>query len=273
VYPAVENGFRFRAFVFPNCAVCTGTLQFPQKNYFTAMQSSFGLLAVLLLAAMALSVVLKKLTLTGALAGGMIAFCIYAGAGVTGIALLGTFFILGTAATAFKKDWKEQVGITAKEESKRTAWQVFANGGVASLLGLLAVAFPQNAVPLQVMLAASLASATADTLSSELGVVYGRNFYNIRTLKRDRRGLDGVVSWEGTLLGIAGSIVISLVYAIGLGFSPAVLCIAIAGTAGNVFDSLLGATLERAHRLNNNAVNTLNTAFAASLAGLLLAIF
>jgi uncharacterized protein (TIGR00297 family) len=160
-----------------------------------------------------------------------------------------------------------------KKDSTRTAGQVLANGGVAGLLGLLAPFFPEKAAALQVMLAASLASATADTLSSELGVVYGRRFYNICTFKNDVRGRDGVVSWEGTLAGLAGSAIIALLYALSFGFSLNLLWILIAGTAGNFFDSILGATLERAQRLNNNAVNAMNTAFAAGVTAILLFYF
>jgi uncharacterized protein (TIGR00297 family) len=232
-----------------------------------------GLFVVLVLIAMVLSAGFKKLTWPGAFAGGVIAFCIYAGAGFAGLALLGAFFLLGTAATSFRKNWKEQTGMVEKKDSTRTAGQVLANGGVAGLLGLLAPFFPEKAAALQVMLAASLASATADTLSSELGVVYGRRFYNICTFKNDVRGRDGVVSWEGTLAGLAGSAIIALLYALSFGFSLNLLWILIAGTAGNFFDSILGATLERAQRLNNNAVNAMNTAFAAGVTAILLFYF
>jgi uncharacterized protein (TIGR00297 family) len=234
--------------------------------------TGFGLLAALLISAMVLSVVLKKLTLPGAIVGGLLALGVYAGAGFTGVALLGAFFILGTAATSFKRDWKEKTAISKKTESTRTAGQVFANGGVAGLLGIAILALPQMANALQVALAASLASATADTLSSELGVVYGHRFYNIRTLQKDHRGLDGIVSWEGTGIGIAGSIIIALVYAVGFGVDKNLLWIVIAGTIGNLFDSYLGATLERSLVLDNNAVNFLNTLMAA-LVGWLLATF
>lgn len=209
------------------------------------------------------SVVLKKLTFLAALTGGLLGVAVYAGAGFTGIALLGAFFILGTIATTHKKDWKEETGIAEKMKSRRTAGQVFANGGVAAILGLIAFFSPQKAAVLQLMMAASMASATADTLSSELGVVYGRRFYNIRSLQKDIRGLDGVVSWEGTAAGIAGSVVIAIIYATGFGFGITFLGIVLAGTIGNFSDSLLGATLERAHLLNNNAVNFLNTLIAA----------
>lgn len=234
--------------------------------------NDFVLLVFLLVSLVILSIALKKLTWPGAIAGGLLGLSVYTGAGFTGIALLGTFFILGTAATAFKKDWKETAGISQKSEGRRTAGQVLANGGVAGMLGIVILFSPQHASALQIALAASLASATADTLSSELGVVYGRRFYNIRTLRKDHRGLDGVVSWEGTAIGIAGSLVIALVYAIGFGFSINIAWIVVAGTVGNLSDSLLGATWERAHVLNNNTVNFLNTLIAA-LAALALVSF
>jgi uncharacterized protein (TIGR00297 family) len=142
-----------------------------------------------------------------------------------------------------------------------------ANAGVAALLGLLTIFFPEHRSLFCVMMAASLSSATADTLSSELGNVYGRRYYNIVNFRKDERGLDGVVSMEGTLFGIAGSVVIALIYALGFTWSVNVLVIIIiAGTIGNILDSVLGATLQRKHFVNNDAVNFFNTAVAALIA-------
>ncbi len=241
----------------------SGTYFCKRSSYFTAMRNNDLLLCLIIGTVMVLSITLKKLTVPGALTGGLLAVGVYAGAGFTGITLLGTFFILGTAATAFKRDWKERYGISKKSEGQRTAGQVLANGGVAGMLGLAIMLLPQKAMLLQAMMAASLASATADTVSSELGVVYGRQFFNIRTLQKDRLGRDGVISWEGTLLGVGGSVLIALIYGIGFGFTRYWIWIVVAGTIGNLCDSLLGATLERARLLNNNAVNFFNTLVAA----------
>ncbi|MCH5597102.1 DUF92 domain-containing protein [Niabella ginsengisoli] len=119
------------------------------------------------------------------------------------------------------------------------------------------------------MIAACFASATADTVSSELGNVYGKRFYNILSFKRSPKGLNGVVSMEGTLLGFAGSIIIATVYYIFVPSLPNVVIILIAGTAGNIADSVLGSTLESKGVLSNNAVNFLNTVVAAVIAWLL----
>ena len=234
------------------------------------MIADYSLLALIIGSVMVLSIALKKLTLMGALMGGLIGLGVYAGAGFTGISWLGAFFSLGIAASMHKQNWKETAGVDDKKERVRTAGQVLANGGVAGLIGFASLLTPQHAAALQVMMAASFASATADTISSELGVVYGRHFYNIRTLKKDQRGLDGVISFEGTILGLFGSVLIAIIYAISLGISKNFVWIIIAGTTGNLADSYLGATLERAQILNNNAVNFLNTLVAALVAGLLL---
>jgi uncharacterized protein (TIGR00297 family) len=211
-----------------------------------------------------------KLTLAGSLTGGLVAAGIYLGAGLTGITMLAAFFVLSVLATSHGKKDKFKLGIEDAPTGKRNAGQVLANGGMAGILGLLIFVVPDFAMLFTVMIAASLASATADTLSSELGTVYGRRFYNIITLKPDEKGRDGVISLEGTLIGLAGSGIIALIYSIGFGWDINCLFIIIAGTTGNLSDSILGATLERKGLLNNDAVNFANTTISAITACLLM---
>jgi uncharacterized protein (TIGR00297 family) len=225
------------------------------------MWLSYGLLTLILVAGVAYSITARKLTVIAALTGASVAVLVFEGAGFTGLAMMTIFFILGSASTSVQSKSKQD--INADQKGGRTAGQVLANAGTAALCGILILAFPAQAYILQLMMAASFASATADTLSSELGTVYGKRFINIITLKPDRRGLDGVISVEGTLIGITGSVVIAIVYTIGLGWTVNVIWIVLAGTLGNLADSVLGAVFERKGIIGNNTVNFLNTLIAA----------
>lgn len=221
-----------------------------------------------------LSYTLGKLTAWGAATGAFVAMLIFAGAGYTGLMQLAAFFVLSTLATSHKKNEKKKLS-SLEGQTKRDAWQVLANGGIAAICGALAWLSPPNALYFYLMLAASLASATADTLSSELGSVYGRRFYNIITLKPDVRGQDGVVSLEGSITGISGAAIVASIAQINTTASgyKAFVIVLTAGTLGNIIDSVLGATLERRGYVGNNTVNAMNTFAAAIIVWLLHGLF
>ncbi|MEJ6980450.1 DUF92 domain-containing protein [Pedobacter sp. P351] len=220
---------------------------------------------------MYLSVKTRKLTVYAALTGGMLTFCIYAGAGYVGVILLTAFFVLGSAATSFKFQEKKEMSIHEENQGRRSAGQVFANAGLAGIIGLVSLIFPENRSLCLLMIAAVFSSATSDTLSSELGNLYGKKYYNILTFKRDAKGLNGVVSIEGTLIGIAGSVIIAALYVLFIGWEREFYWIILAGTIGNFSDSILGASLERRSLLKNNSVNFIST--AASVAVILILYF
>ncbi|WP_442587868.1 DUF92 domain-containing protein [Pedobacter sp. AW31-3R] len=216
---------------------------------------------VLLLGGLLYSIAGKKLTLPGALTGAVCGLLIYLGCGYTGFILMTTFFLLGTIATRVGRRKKEQIEIRAEDE-RRNSLQVLANAGMATLLAIFALFDTQHAEGYTLLLAAAFASATADTLSSELGMVYGKNAFHCLTLKRESRGLDGVISIEGTLAGLGGAAVIALIHGWGNGFHSSFLFLLISGAVGNYSDSVIGATLERKKLLGNDAVNFLSTLIA-----------
>jgi uncharacterized protein (TIGR00297 family) len=220
---------------------------------------------IILVAAAIWSYTCGKLTLSGAIAGALIGLIIFKGGGLPCFIMLTFFFTAGSAATKWQRGKKTLMNAEDDHKGRRTAAQVLANGGVAALLAAWAWLQPEYLSLAQLMITGSFAAATADTLSSELGTVYGRRFYNIITLKKDTRGLDGVVSLEGTIIGVLGAATIACIYCIGFGWNEHFLIIILAGFTGNLVDSVLGAWLERKGLMGNNVVNFLNTVVGAGL--------
>jgi uncharacterized protein (TIGR00297 family) len=187
--------------------------------------------------------------------------------------------LVAFAATRVGRAKKERLG-TAEARQGRAAAQIAANLGVATVIasefaqswavdsGWFSHATPPAvtgiAEPLFTAALAALAEAAADTVSSELGQVFGGRPRLILGFRAVEPGEDGAVSLAGTLAGVAAAGAIAGVGAWALRGGSTMFAVSCAGgVAGLFFDSLLGATLERCGWLNNDAVNFLSTAAAA----------
>ena len=194
----------------------------------------------------------------------------------TPFALLGVFFLVGTAATKVKHDVKARLTLNASGSSEgegpRTHIQVLANSACATALILLdtyrlsrheneAECLARGGDVLIVGIVANYAAVTADTLSSELGILSQSEPRLITTGRSVPRGTNGGVTLAGLLAGALGGFVIAVTSVVLLPFCAAsrrgliggwsvgdkvmwVLAITVWGLLGSVLDSLLGAILQ-----------------------------
>ena len=208
---------------------------------------------------------LRGVTLSGALAGFLATLLIFVAAGPTLFGAVLLVFVLTYGATRFGRNRKQSLKI-AERPSGRDAAQILANIGFAALFAALAQ-ITSLRLPLLVGSIAALAEAACDTVSSETGKVLAKNPRLITSLRPVAAGTDGAISTLGTLLGIAAAALVGLEASWTSILTARFAAIAsIAGILGMLFDSLLGATLERFGRLTNNGVNLVSTAFASLLA-------
>lgn len=173
-------------------------------------------------------------------------------AGVNWLFLIFIFLILGLLFTRYKHQYKKKIKVY---EGTRTIKNVVSNGVVPFVMA----AFGNYGGFI-----GSIATATADTMASEVGITSTPRL--ITTFKKVPPGTDGGISILGTAAGVIGAGMIGI-SAYLLGVHPDLVktmeIAVIAGTVGCFVDSILGAVLESKNYLNNEHVNLIATVCGA----------
>jgi len=203
---------------------------------------------------------------SGAVAGAVVCFALFAAAGPGAFVALLTLFIVTWIATRVGRSKKQRLG-TAERGEGRSASQVLANLGAAALCAVLYAA--RGEAWWLLVSAAAMAEAAADTVSSELGQAFSRRALLITSFETVPPGTDGGISIRGTASGVLAACVMSAV-CVGTGMIPMRWgsIAAASGVCGMLVDSLLGASLERGGFVGNDLVNFASTVVAAVLGGL-----
>jgi len=201
-----------------------------------------------------------SISFSGGASGILLGYLVFLSQGEQWFFILLMFFILGEAATKFKRSQKSLFNL---DHGQRMSKHVLANGGVAALMCLLG-----GPAGLCGFLGA-LSAATADTVSSEVGVLSKKDPLMVTTLKPVPPGTNGGVSVLGTSMGAIAAIVLASTAWLALGVP--ILPIVLAGVFGCFADSVFGALVENKGLVGNSSTNLVAT-FTGALMGMMLCI-
>ncbi|HJH31218.1 MAG TPA: DUF92 domain-containing protein [Methanosarcinaceae archaeon] len=182
------------------------------------------------------------------------------------ILLLLTFFILGGASTKYKYQYKRSIGLAQSKGGIRSYENVFSNSTTALVLAVAHGIYPQFSPLITYAYLGTIATATGDTLASEIGTTSRIKPRMITTLKVVETGVDGGVTPVGQFVAILGSMTIGIlaaVFGIVDNIPLAIGISTISGFLGTNVDSLLGATLQNRGLLTNSGVNFVSTFLGA----------
>jgi uncharacterized protein (TIGR00297 family) len=204
---------------------------------------------------------LRMLSTSGMVSAAIMGTLVFGLGGFPWACLLIGFFISSSLLSRLARRRKSHLEEKFSKGPRRDAWQVIANGGVATLILLVTyiqreligcsdACFSANGWAF-LTFAGSLAAANADTWATELGVLSRSDPHLITNYRKVSPGTSGGVTWIGILAAVCGGLMIAGLAAIPWSGFPHPLLwyqvipwVTIAGLVGSLVDSLLGATLQ-----------------------------
>ena len=201
------------------------------------------------------SVKKEKLTPYAGTAAIAVGAAIFSCAGWDAWVALTMFFASASVTSRFKKRVEPDSASRARKVS-----QVLANGLPAALFGLVYFITGNQLFLLSPM--SAIACATADTWSSDIGVLSRKKTVSILSFRAVEAGQSGGVSLLGCFTSVLGSafiagICVALSYFTGgKGGAPlaSFITVAICGVFGSFADSLLGAGVQAKYRYGDKII-------------------
>ena len=188
----------------------------------------------------------RALAVSGMIAAMVIGALIFGLGGLPWAALMLAFFISSSLLSRMFSARKKSIAEKFEKGSRRDWAQVFANGGFGAFLAVISLLFLSESWT-WLAFAGAMATVTADTWATELGVLSPKPPRLITSGKPVPTGTSGGVTLAGTAATLAGGVFIGL---IGWVFAPDsrtlafLAAVSLAGLAGSMVDSLLGATIQ-----------------------------
>jgi uncharacterized protein (TIGR00297 family) len=188
---------------------------------------------------------LRMLSFSGWIAAGVIGGLTFGFGGFPAAMLLISFFASSSLLSKVFAFRKQSVAANFAKGGRRDWAQVAANGG-AAVLALMAAASGWLPIPLAwIAFNSSLATVTADTWATEVGVLSNTKPILITTGKSVPHGTSGGVSILGSGVALLGASMIGLfAWLLGVTSLSSLPLIALAGLLGSSIDSGMGATVQ-----------------------------
>jgi uncharacterized protein (TIGR00297 family) len=203
------------------------------------------------------------LDLGGATVGAAIGVVVTLTGGWAWFTLVVVFFLLAGLFTRYGFREKAQLGV-AQERGGARGWpNALANGGLAAALAVGEYVTRAYGLPgslLAIAFVGAVATSTADTLGTELGLLSRAKPHMITGFRAVTPGTSGALSFRGLLAALWGALVIGgiawLLGVVPLPISTALVSIGLAGLVGALVDSVLGATAQGMFRCSVCGVET-----------------
>lgn len=201
---------------------------------------------------------LKTLATGGAWAAMLVGGLLFGLGGWRWALVLLAFFISSSALSSLFHQYKIHLDKKIVKGHRRDAVQVLANGSVGTALVIASVLWPEYLV-FWLAYAGAMATATADTWATEIGVCSRTSPRLITTGQPIESGISGGVTILGLLATGLGALFIAGIAGLltpSIPFITTVIIVASAGTIGALFDSLLGATIQAVYHCPRCATQT-----------------